>query len=317
MPTILLTPTHGDAGKRLDVYIAGAEPDLSRSQVKRLTQESRVRISGQPVGPSTKVHAGVVITVTMPDATGPILKPEPLRVPILHSDAEIIVVDKPAGLVVHPGAGKPGQTLVNQLISRFPELLTVGNPIRPGVVHRLDKDTSGALVVARSMAAYEHLVAQFAARSVEKTYLALVEGAPTVERGVINAPVGRHPTRRTMMSVVSYGKPATTHFAVLESLGRYTLLQVTPDTGRTHQIRVHLSAAGLPIAGDFQYGGKTPFTGLDRMFLHAFALGFLHPATQEKVDFRAPLADDLAQALRRCGSTWERNRQFDPSFERP
>ena len=132
MPTILLTPTQGDAGKRLDVYIAGAEPDISRSQVKRLMQESRVRVSGKPVGPSTKVHAGVVITVTMPDATGPILKPEPLRVPILHSDAEIIVVDKPAGLVVHPGAGKPGQTLVNQLISRFPELLTVGDPVRPG-----------------------------------------------------------------------------------------------------------------------------------------------------------------------------------------
>ena len=308
MPTLLLTPTCGDAGKRLDVFIAGAEPDLSRSQVKRLIAENHVRIAGQPAAPSTRVLAGMAVSVTVPTNAGPDFPAEPLTVPILHADSDIVVVDKPAGLVVHPGAGHGAGTLVNQLVSRFPEVLEVGNALRPGVVHRLDKDTSGVMVLARSPAAYAWLVGQFAARAVEKTYLALVEGAPAVARGVIDAPVGRHPTRRTAMSVVPDGKPATTHFAALEVLGRRTLLQVTPDTGRTHQIRVHLAAAGWPIAGDSQYGRKSRPTGLDRMFLHAAALGFVHPGTRARVEFAAPLARDLAEVLRRCGSAWIENR---------
>lgn len=307
MPTVILTPTRGDAGKRLDVYIAGADPDLSRSQVKRLIADNQVRIAGQPVAPSTKVHAGTAITVTVPAAGGPDLQAEPLTVPILHTDSDIIVVDKPPGLVVHPGAGHVAGTLVNQLVSRFPELLEIGHTLRPGVVHRLDKDTSGVMVLARSPSAYAWLVGQFAARAVEKVYLALVEGAPTAARGVIDAPIGRHPTRRTAMSVVPHGKPATTHFATLESLGRRTLLHVAPDTGRTHQIRVHLAAAGLPIAGDDQYGRKTGLAGLSRMFLHAATLDFIHPETRARVRFSAPLARDLSEVLRQCGSAWIRD----------
>jgi len=317
MPTLLLTPACGDEGKRLDVYIAAAEPELSRSQVKRLIAENRVDVAGRTAEPSTRVHAGAVIKVTLPDTTEPSLDAEPLTVPLLHSDPDVLVVNKPAGLVVHPAAGRPDRTLVNQLISRFPDLLNVGDPLRPGIVHRLDKDTSGVMVVAHSPAAHAHLVAQFAARAVAKTYLTLVEGSPAVERGVIDAPVGRHPKRRTAMSVVRDGKPAITHFAVLESLGRYTLLQVTPDTGRTHQIRVHLAAAGFPIVGDPQYGRKTALPGLERTFLHAHTLGFAHPTTRERARFRAPLALDLVAVLQQCGSAWSERAQLTPHGKDP
>lgn len=316
MPTLLLTPKPGDAGKRLDVFIAGAEPDLSRSHVKRLIQEQSVLVGGKAVGPATRVQPGDAISVVLADTADATLQAEPLRVPIVHSDADIVVVAKPAGLVVHPGAGQHAGTLVNQLLSRFPDLLKVGHPERPGIVHRLDKDTSGVMVVARSPAAYANLVRQFAARSVEKHYLALVEGTPDVERGVIDAPVGRHPRRRTQMSVVSGGKPATTHFVVLEHLGRHTLLEVTPDTGRTHQIRVHLAAAGLPIAADSLYGGTSPLAGLRRMFLHASKLGFCHPASGDAVQFHAPLAVDLLGVLHDCQSSWAKERQVDPVIER-
>ena len=304
MPTILLTPTCTDEGKRLDVYIAGAGTELSRSQVKRLIEESQVGMAGQRVGPATKVRAGTVIEVALPDVTEPQLEAERLTVPILHQDSAIIVVNKPPGLVVHPGAGQREGTLVNQLLSRFPELASVGDPLRPGVVHRLDKDTSGVMVVARTPAAHASLTKQFAERAVNKTYLALVEGTSAVERGIIDAPVGRHPKRRTAMSVVSGGKPATTHFTVLEGAGLYTLLQVTPATGRTHQIRVHLSAAGMPIAGDPLYGRASTLSGLNRTFLHAHSLKFTHPAKRECVQFRAPLAPDLVSALQEIGITW-------------
>ena len=313
MPTLLLTPTCSDEGKRLDVYIAATEPELSRSQVKRLIEGNRVGVAGQAVGPSTKVHAGTVIQVELPDACEPVLNAEPLTVPILHCDADLIVVNKPAGLVVHPGAGQPDQTLVNQLIGRFPELINVGNNIRPGIVHRLDKDTSGAMVVARSPDAYAGLVAQFAARTVNKSYVALVEGVPAVERGVINAPVGRHPTRRTAMGVVRDGKTATTHFTVIESLGRRTLLEIIPDTGRTHQIRVHLAAAGIPVAGDPKYGHKSALPGMRRTFLHARMLGFAHPATGARVQFVAPLASELTDVLRKLGSAWIEQELVDPT----
>lgn len=316
MPTLLLTPTASDAGKRVDVFIAGATPELSRTRVKRLIQQDCVLIGGQAVGPAARVQAGDAISIELAESAAAPLEAEKLETPILHCDADIVVVDKPAGLVVHPGAGQHAGTLVNQLLSRFPELLDIGHPERPGIVHRLDKETSGVMVIARSQAAYESLVKQFAERAVDKCYLALVEGSPSVEKGVIDAPVGRHPSRRTRMSVVSDGKPATTHFVVLEHLDRHTLLRVTTDTGRTHQIRVHLSAAGLPIAGDAQYGGKSPLAGLQRMFLHAFTLGFSHPATNGAQEFRATLAVHLMEVLRRCGSAWAQDHQVDPVLER-
>lgn len=317
MPTILLTPTCIDEGKRLDVYIAGAGTELSRSQVKRLIAESQVGMAGQRVGPATRVRAGTVIEVALPDETEPDLRPERLTVPILHQDAAILVVNKPPGLVVHPGAGQHDGTLVNQLISQFPELLSVGDPLRPGVVHRLDKDTSGVMVVARTSAAHASLVGQFAEQAVHKTYLALVEGPPAVERGVIDAPVGRHPKRRTAMSVVSGGKPATTHFTVLVSAGLHKLLQVTPDTGRTHQIRVHLSAAGLPVAGDPQYGRASALSGLKRTFLHAHALEFMHPTSRERVRFQAPLALDLVSVLQEIGITWSEHAGLTRHYKDP
>ena len=308
MPTILLTPTCVDEGKRLDVYIAGAGTDLSRSQVKRLIEKSQVGMAGLHVGPATKVRAGTVIEVALPDETEPHLEAERLTVPILHQDAAILVVNKPPGLVVHPGAGQRAGTLVNQLIHQYPELLSVGDPFRPGVVHRLDKDTSGVMVVARTPAAHASLMRQFAERAVDKSYLALVEGSPPVESGVINAPVGRHPKRRTAMGVVSGGKPATTRFTVLEGAGLHTLLQITPDTGRTHQIRVHLSAAGMPVAGDPLYGRASALSALKRTFLHAHSLEFTHPTTRERVHFQAPLALDLVSVLQEIGIAWsERN----------
>ena len=332
--TIELTPTGSDAGQRLDAYVVAsltiatssanklAAPGLtssptsfSRSQIQRLIAQDRVRVAGQPAAPSTKVRAGAVVTVMLPETSAPALEPEPFTTSLLHVDDHIIVVEKPPGLVIHPGAGQTAGTLVNQLISRFPEITAVGNPSRPGIVHRLDRDTSGALVVARSAAAYEWLVAQFSARAVRKTYLALVAGAPSVKRGIIDAPVGRHPTRRTDMAVTRGGKHATTRFTVLEALGRHSLLQVTPETGRTHQIRVHLAAAGWPVVGDPQYGprattGQLPGgLSLPRMFLHALSLGFAHPASREPVHFEAPLAADLSHALRSCDSRWLESQQ--------
>jgi len=225
--------------------------------------------------------------------------PEPVPVDVRYADEQVIVVAKPAGLVVHPGAGRAHGTLVQGLLAQFPEIAHVGDASRPGIVHRLDRDTSGLLVVARSPGAYEALVAQLAAREVERRYLALVWGVPEAPRGVIDAPIGRSSRRRTRMAISDAGREARTSYEVLDAFpgAGVALLECRLETGRTHQIRVHLAAVGHPVVGDAAYGGNRPAFGLDRPFLHAHVLGFRHPTTGENLRFEDPLGPDLAPVV--------------------
>jgi 23S rRNA pseudouridine1911/1915/1917 synthase len=213
---------------------------------------------------------------------------------MVYEDNDLLVVDKPAGLTVYPAPGHPVNTLVNALISRLPEL--PGSSLRPGIVHRLDKDTSGLIVVAKNSQAQQNLINQFKTRSVKKTYMVLVKGHLEPEHGIIEAAIGRDPRNRKRMAVVAGGREARTQYTVVKYIGDYTLLEVKPETGRTHQIRVHLSAIGFPVVGDKVYGVKSPY--LSRQFLHASRLGFRLPSTGEYVEFTSDLPPDLAQALK-------------------
>jgi 23S rRNA pseudouridine1911/1915/1917 synthase len=215
---------------------------------------------------------------------------------IIYEDDDVLVLDKPAGLAVHPVPGHPGHTLVNAILSHFPRLAEISDSPRPGIVHRLDKDTSGVMLVAKNSMAQANLVEQFRARSVAKAYLVLVKGHLTPETGIIEAPIGRSPRNRKLMAVVTGGREARTEYRVVRYIDGYTLLEVKPETGRTHQIRVHLAAIGYPVVGDKVYGVKSPF--LSRQFVHAWRLGFRLPATGEYVEFSAELPPDLAQALK-------------------
>jgi 23S rRNA pseudouridine1911/1915/1917 synthase len=240
--------------------------------------------------------------MSAPQPPGP-AGPEPVPVDVRHADDDVIVVVKPAGLVVHPGAGHAHGTLVQGLLARFPELAEVGDAARPGIVQRLDRDTSGLLVVARSSRAYEALVAQLGQRSVERRYLALVWGLPSAARGVIDAPIGRSPRRRTRMAVRDAGKEARTAYEVRDAYPDrgVALLECRLETGRTHQIRVHLAAIGHPVVGDAAYGGRRSSIAIERPFLHASALEFTHPGSNERMRFEDPLPPDLAAALESLG----------------
>jgi 23S rRNA pseudouridine1911/1915/1917 synthase len=217
---------------------------------------------------------------------------------IVYEDDDVVVIDKSSGMVVHPAPGHPDGTLVNALLARYPDI-AVGSDIRPGIVHRLDRDTSGLLVVARNERALRHLQAQQQARTMTKVYMAVVEGRFKEPSGEIDAPIGRHQTDRTRMAVVADGRPARTHWRVLEPLGEYTLIEARLETGRTHQIRVHFAYKSRPLLGDPLYGPRKPHTtfGLDRQFLHAYQLGFVLPSSGESVNFNSPLAEDLRVVL--------------------
>lgn len=224
------------------------------------------------------------------------LSPEAIPLDILYEDDDLLVVDKPAGLTVHPAPGHPSHTLVNAILSHLPELADIGDSLRPGIVHRLDKDASGIMVVAKNNTAQLNLIDQFKAHSVAKTYLVLVKGQLTPESGIIEAPIGRDPRNRKRMAVVTEGKEARTRYNVVRYIANYTLLEVRTETGRTHQIRVHLAAIGYPVVGDNVYGAKSAF--LSRQFLHACRLGFNLPSSGEYVEFTSELPPDLAQALK-------------------
>jgi 23S rRNA pseudouridine1911/1915/1917 synthase len=294
------------AGQRLDRVVAAALPDLSRAHVQRLIEESRITVDALPVKPSHKPRPGQVVSVTVPAPAPVDLRPEPLPLHVCYEDAAVLVIDKPAGLVVHPAPGHPAGTLVNAVLAHAPEVATNGTQ-RPGIVHRLDKDTSGLMVVAKNDAARAALVAQFAGRAVLKEYLALVQGYPPAE-AVIEAPIGRDPRHRQRMAVVPDGRPARTEITAVETLPGYTLVRARLHTGRTHQIRVHLAWRGHPIAGDVTYGsgallqragrgGALQRRALGRQFLHAARLGFRLPPGGEWREFTSPLPADLAAAL--------------------
>ena len=290
-----------EQGARLDKYVTGHCPGLSRTQAQKLIAEGNVTVNDNPARASLKLNSGDRVEVNQPPVAPSPLKPEAIPLDIIYKDEDILVVDKPAGLTVHPAPGHPDHTLVNALLSYLPEPYGEEDGERPGIVHRLDKDTSGVMVVARNTTAHLNLAGQFKDRTVHKVYLVLVKGHLIPEDGVIEAPVGRDPRHRERMAVTpdSRGREARTEYHVLDYPGEYTLLEVRPVTGRTHQIRVHLKAIGFPVAGDSVYGSKSPH--LNRQFVHASRLGFKLPSSGEYVEFGADLPADLSRALKDIG----------------
>ena len=282
-------------GQRLDAFLAESLPDLSRTRIQRLIADGRVTVDGERERASHRLAAGQTVAVALPAPAPDALRPQPARLAVVHEDADLVVVDKPPGLTVHPAAGQPDGTLANALVALYPDVADIGGPRRAGVVHRLDKGTSGLLVAAKTESAHAGLAAQFKDRLVSKRYVALVVGSPAEERAVIEAPVGRHPRQRQRMAVVSDGRPAATPYRVLERYRGYTLVEASPKTGRTHQVRVHFASIGHPLAGDATYGRREP--GLDRHFLHAAFLAFRHPRSGETVEVRSELAADLRRFL--------------------
>ncbi len=289
-----------EAGSRIDHALA-VVTGISRAQARRWIDEGRVTLNAKACRASRRVREGDSIEAAPPDPVASPLAPEAIPLSILYEDADLVVVDKPAGLVVHPAPGHPGGTLVNALLHHCGDLAGVGGVLRPGIVHRLDQGTSGVMVAAKRDEAHRDLAAQFHEHSVERVYLALVRGAPGRDEGRVNRPIGRHPRDRKRMSVrTSAGREAITVWRVLRRFPKSdrAWLQVRPETGRTHQIRVHLASVGLPIAGDAVYGrsrGRDRRPG--RPALHAGVLGFTHPRTGERLRFEAPLPEDLATLL--------------------
>lgn len=287
--------TEEEAGTRLDVFLAQENPELTRSRVQKLIRESMVTVNGSPRRASYRLRPGDQITLTVPDPVAPQVLPEPLPLDVYYEDDEVIVVHKPAGMVVHPAVGNYQGTLVNALLHHCTSLSGINGVLRPGIVHRLDRDTAGLLMVAKTNRAHLFLARQLQEHTVKRAYTALVYGNVREEQGTVSAPIGRHPVERKKMAVnPRTGKPAVTHFRVLRRFGRYTLLELRLETGRTHQIRVHMAHMGHPVVGDLKYGRARPHLGLAGQFLHARTLGFLHPAGVW-LEFHAP----LPQAFRR------------------
>jgi 23S rRNA pseudouridine1911/1915/1917 synthase len=296
--TLTITVSAPEAGQRLDRLIAERLTDLSRSRVHALIEQGLVTLGGRPARAADKPTAGDVVSVTVPDAAPTALRPEAIPLRVVYEDADLLVVDKPAGLVVHPAPGHATGTLVNALLAHVPDLAGVGGEERPGIVHRLDRDTSGLIVVAKHDRAQRYLATQLKDRRMDKRYVALVDAAPPSESGTIEAPIGRDPRRPQHMAVVSGGRPSTTHFRIVHRYARHTLLECKPVTGRTHQIRVHLASIGCPVVADRTYGRAQPSVSLDRHFLHAARLTFRLLDGAERT-FEAPLPPELELALTR------------------
>jgi 23S rRNA pseudouridine1911/1915/1917 synthase len=290
------------AGLRADQALATLA-GVTRAQARRWIDEGRARVGGRTVRAAQRVAAGERIDAEPPEPVAAAAAPEPIALDVLHEDEDLIVVDKPAGLVVHPAPGHPAGTLVNALLHRCGDLAGIGGVLRPGIVHRLDRGTSGVLVAAKRDAAHASLAAQFHDHTVERVYLAIVRGAPSAPGGRVDRAIGRHPRDRKRMSVeTTSGRRAATVWRVRERFPArgHALLEVRPETGRTHQIRVHLASSGLPIAGDPVYGRAARASGgppLDRPALHALVLGFTHPTTGARLRFEAPPPADFAAAL--------------------
>jgi len=280
---------------RLDKYLAGEYPELSRSILQKLIKQGFILVNDFAARPSQKLTIGDRIYVALPPPEKVSLAAEPIPVDVIYEDDDLLVICKPAGLVVHPSPGHNTHTLVNALLARCPDLAGFGDTMRPGIVHRLDRDTSGLMIIARNSRAQQYLINQFKDRSVSKGYLVLVKGKLTPNQGIIDAPIGRDPSNRKRMAVLASGRQARTGYKVKEYLDGYTLLDVTTETGRTHQIRVHLSAIGYPVVGDAVYGVRSPY--VKRQFVHAYRLGFRLPTSGEYREFTCELPPDLKQAL--------------------
>lgn len=299
------TVSSEDAGRRLDVYLAAHLPELSRTRIQELVDGGEVRVGTRRSRSAYRIAAGDAIEVKVRPRPPLAAAPEAIPVELLYVDDDFVVVNKPAGMVVHAGAGARTGTLVNALLHRLGALSQAGGAIRPGIVHRLDRGTSGALLVARNDAAHRALAEQFRARTVHKTYIALVHGRLARDAGSIALPIARDPHRRTRMTArLRAGREARTEWRVLLRLGKFTLVAAEPRTGRTHQIRAHFAASGYPLVGDTLYGaaeraraGRMLLPALDRVFLHAARLGFAHPRTGQPIEVRAPLDGALRDYL--------------------
>ena len=294
-----------DSGRRLDLFLASRLPELSRTRIQELISEGRVHVGQRLTQSAHRLAAGEVIEIEVLPRPPLAAAPEEIPIELLQVDDDFVVVNKPAGMVVHPGAGVRRGTLVNALLHNLRALSGAGGALRPGIVHRLDRGTSGALVVACNDASHRALADQFRARTVRKTYIALLHGHLARDSGTITRPIGRDVRRRTRMTArLSTGREARTDWRVLLCLGNFTLVAAEPHTGRTHQIRAHFAAAGHPLVGDTLYGapqraraGHVLLVPLGRVFLHAARLGFAHPRSGQPVDVRAPLAGELRAYL--------------------
>lgn len=286
-------------GERLDKVISARVQDLSRAATQRLIKTGEVTVNGHTSKPSYHVQAGDEVVVHVPADTPEPVLPEDIPLDIIYEDDVLLVVNKPAGMVVHPALGHSSGTLVNAVLAHCPQVADVGGVERAGIVHRLDKDTSGLILIAKDEAIQAALQRQFKRRQVAKTYLALTEGQVHPREGVIEVPIGRDKRHRKRMAVVRRGRRARTVYRAIEYFADHTLLEVRPHTGRTHQVRVHMAWMGYPLVGDAVYGRHRQRLLRDRHFLHASRLCFTHPATGEEVEFKAPLPPELAAVLTR------------------
>jgi 23S rRNA pseudouridine1911/1915/1917 synthase len=293
---LVITPTAADAGKRLDYYLRERLPQFSRARLQSWIEEGRVMVDGSSAKRAYQLKGGESIQVQPAELPPLKATPEDLPLEVLYEDSDVIAINKPAGMVVHTGAGRHSGTLVNAVLHRFGKLSTVGGELRPGIVHRLDRFTSGVILVARNNAAHRNITDQFASRLVEKIYVALVHGRLKNDQGRIDSPIARDPIQRVRMTArLAHGRQAMTSYRVLKRFEKFTLLEVKIGTGRTHQIRVHLASIHHPVVGDNLYGA--PASELGRYFLHARQITFASPTSAERITVAAPLPADLETYL--------------------
>lgn len=291
------TITPGEADQRLDRYLTKHLPNsVSRSRIQKLIADGLVKVNGKPTKAHHKLKVGEALAVTIPPPTKPEVNPEDIPLDVVYEDDHLLVVNKPPGMVVHPAAGNFSGTLVNALLHRCDSLSGIGEVLKPGIVHRLDKDTSGLLVVAKTDQAHQGLAKQFKDRTVHKRYVGIVKGPMAFDEGIIDEPVGRHPRYRDKMAIVQAGgREAVTQYKVLQRFKGFSLVELAPKTGRTHQIRAHLAYVGHPIIGDKEYGSRSPL--INRQALHAEVLGFHHPVTGKYTECTSKLPEDMERLI--------------------
>ena len=300
MEPILLRASEESKNQRLDAFLASSLDGLTRSQATRLIESGEVAVNGRAVSKSYKLAGGEDIAVTLPEPEPVEAVPQDIPLDVVYEDADVIVVNKPSGMVVHPAPGHPDGTLVNALLYHCAGTLSgVGGTLRPGIVHRIDRDTSGLIIAAKNDAAHQYLSAQLADHTLARTYECIVVGKLREDRGTVDAPIARHPTDRKRMAVVAGGREAVTHWEVIARYPGYTHVRCRLETGRTHQIRVHMAYIGHPILGDTVYGAKKEVPGLTGQCLHAVGLRFLHPRTHEVVELSCPLPEEFTRMLQK------------------
>jgi len=305
METRILQVNKEDAGQRLDSWVCARVEGLTRSAVQRLLEQGHVTVSGRPAGKNYRLSGGEQVELELPEAVEVDIIPQNIPLDVVYEDDDVIVVNKPVGMVVHPAPGHPDGTLVNALLHHCGSSLSgINGELRPGIVHRIDRDTSGLIIAAKNDAAHLSLAAQLQDHTLARTYAAVAVGGFKEDEGTVDAPIGRHPVDRKKMAIDrKNGREAVTHWSVLERYSGYTLIECRLETGRTHQIRVHMASIGHPLLGDVVYGAKKPYPGLAGQCLHARKLKFIHPTTGDPVELECPLPDWFEQVLDKLRKT--------------